>query len=80
MTEAPFNENTIDCVSLDRANHSERFVVAGDRFTEELIGRSSGAWRRLPGEYRKIAFFTSDGGTASPPPDGERRPAERDAL
>ena len=69
-------ENTIDCVSLDPAKNSERFVVAGDPFTEELIGPSSGAWSRLPGEYGKVAFVTTDGGTASPPPDGVRRPAK----
>ena len=66
-------ENTIDCVSLDPAKNSERFVVAGDPFTEELIGPSSGAWSRLPGKYGKVAFVTTDGGTASPPPDGVRR-------
>jgi hypothetical protein len=69
-------ENTIDCVSLDPARNSERFIVAGDPFTEELIGPSSGAWSRLPGEYGKVAYFTTDGGTASPPPDGVRRPAK----
>ena len=69
-------ENTIDCISLDPAKNSERHIVAGDPFTEELIGPSSGAWGRLPGEYGKIAYFISDGGTASPPPDGRRRPAK----
>jgi hypothetical protein len=68
-------ENTIDCISLDPARNSERFIVAGDPFCEELIGPSSGAWSRLPGEYGKVAYFTTDGGTASPPPDGVRRPA-----
>jgi 4-carboxymuconolactone decarboxylase len=43
---------------------------------EELIGPSSGAWSRLPGEYGKVAYFTTDGGTASPLPDGVRRPAK----
>jgi hypothetical protein len=68
-------ENTIDCISLDPARNSNRFIVAGDPFTEEVIGPSSGASSRLPGEYGKVAFFTTDGGTASPPPDGVRRPA-----
>jgi hypothetical protein len=68
-------ENTIDCISLDPARNSKRFIVAGDPFTEEVIGPSSGAWSRLPGEYGKVAYFTTDGGTASPPPDGVRRPA-----
>jgi hypothetical protein len=65
-------ENTIDCISLDPAKNNERHIVAGDPFTEELIGPSSGAWSRL----RKVAYFISDGGTASPPPDGVRRPAK----
>jgi hypothetical protein len=69
-------ENTIDRISLDPAKNSERFIVAGDPFTEELIGPSSGAWSRFPGEYGKVAYFTSDGGAASPPPDGVRRPAK----
>jgi hypothetical protein len=68
-------ENTIDCISLDPARNSERHVVAGDPFTEELIGPSSCAWSRLPGERGKVAYFISDGGTASPAPDGVRRPA-----
>ena len=46
-------------------------AVAGDPFTEQLIGPSSGAWGRDPGEaHGKIAYFLIDGGTASPPPDG----------
>jgi hypothetical protein len=69
-------ENTIDCVSLNPARNSYRFIVAGDPLNEELIGPSSAAWGRLPGEYGKVAFFTSDGGTASPLPDGVRRPAK----
>jgi hypothetical protein len=69
-------ENTIDCISLDPAKNSERHIVAGDPFTEELIGPSSGAWSRLSGDYGNVAFFISDGGTASPLPDGVRRPAK----
>jgi hypothetical protein len=69
-------ENTIDCISLNPAKNSESHIVAGDPFTEELIGPSSGAWSRLPGEPGKIAYFITDGGTASPPPDGVRRPAK----
>jgi hypothetical protein len=69
-------ENTIDCISLDPAKNSERHIIAGDPFTEELIGPSSGAWSRLPGGRGKVAYFISDGGTAAPPPDGIRRPAK----
>ena len=69
-------ENTIDCVSLNPAKNSDLFIVAGDPLNEELIGPSSAAWGRLPGEYGKVAFVTTDGGTASPLPDGVRRPAK----
>jgi sugar lactone lactonase YvrE len=69
-------ENTIDCVSLNPARNSDRFIAAGDPLNEELIGPSSAVWGRLPGEYGKVAFVTTDGGTASPLPDGVRRPAK----
>jgi hypothetical protein len=68
-------ENTIDCVSLNPAQNSYRFIVVGDPLNEELIGPSSAAWGRLPGEHGKVAYVTTDGGTASPLPDGVRRPA-----
>jgi hypothetical protein len=69
-------ENTIDCISLNPAKNSDRFIVAGHPLNEELIGPSSAAWGRLPGEYGKVAFVTTDGGTAAPLPDGVRRPAK----
>ena len=69
-------ENTIDCISLNPARNSDLFIVAGDPLNEELIGPSSAAWGRLSGEYGKVAYFITDGGTASPPPDGIRRPAK----
>lgn len=65
-------ENTIDRVSLDPAKNAERVIVAGDPFTDELIGPSSAVWSRTPGECGHIAFFITDGGTASPPPGGPR--------
>lgn len=68
-------ENTIDCVSLNPAKNNDRFIVAGEPLNEELVGPSSAAWGRLPGEYGKVAFVTTDGGTAAPLPDGVRRPA-----
>lgn len=69
-------ENTIDCVSLDPSKNTRCYVTVGDPFTEELIGPSSAAWGRRSGEYGKVAYVTTDGGTASPPPDGVRRPAK----
>jgi hypothetical protein len=69
-------ENTIDCVSLNPGRNSYRFIAAGDPLNEELIGPSSAAWGRLPGDYGKVAFVTTDGGTAWPLRDGVRRPAK----
>ena len=69
-------ENTIDCVSLNPAKNTDLFIVAGDPLNEEFVGPSSAAWGRLPGEYGKVAYVTTDGGTASPLPDGVRRPAK----
>jgi hypothetical protein len=65
-------QNTIDRVSMDPGKNSGfTQSVAGDPFNEQLIGPSSGAWGRGPGEEPgKIAYFLTDGGTASPPPDG----------
>ena len=66
-------QNTIDVVSMDPGlNSGFTQSVAGDPFTEELIGPSSGAWRRGPADYGRVAYFTTDGGTASPPPDGAK--------
>ena len=65
-------QNTIDRVSMHPGKNSGfTQSVAGDPFTAELIGPSSGAWGRGPGEGPgKVAYFLTDGGTASPPPDG----------
>ena len=72
---ATHRQNTIDIVSMDPANNSGfTQCVAGDPFSAELVGPSSGAWRRGPDDYGRVAFFITDGGTASPPPGG-RGPA-----
>jgi hypothetical protein len=69
-------QNTIDRLSLEPAENSdERISVAGDPFDPKLIGPSAGHWGRQPGEYGRLAFFTTDGGTASPP-DGGPQPAK----
>jgi hypothetical protein len=68
--------NTIDRVSMNpAANSGFTQSVAGDPYMEELIGPSSGIWGR-GGEYGRMAYFVSDGGTASPPPDGVVRPSK----
>lgn len=69
-------ENTIDRVRLAHdGNREGRAVVAGDPFTDMLVGPSAGAWSRVPGEKGRIAYFSSDGGTAEPP-DGIYRTAK----
>jgi hypothetical protein len=67
-------ESTIDRVQL--RPDAERICVAGEPFTEQLIGPSSAAWGRGPTDYGRVAYVTTDGGTTSPPPDGKTRPAQ----
>jgi hypothetical protein len=70
-------QNTIDRVSMNpAANSGFTQSVVGDPYTEELIGPSSCIWGRDAGEYGRVAYFVTDGGTASPPPDGVVRPAQ----
>jgi hypothetical protein len=70
-------ENTIDRVPLEPTQPTEpRICVLGQPFTEQLIGPSSAAWGRGPGDYGRVAYVTTDGGTTSPPPDGKIRPAK----
>jgi DNA-binding beta-propeller fold protein YncE len=61
-------ENTIDRVPLE-LNSGSRQSVAGQPFNELLLGPSSGAWSRVPEEYGRVAYFTTDGGQTAPPPD-----------
>jgi hypothetical protein len=68
--------NTIDRLALEPGeNGSEILSVAGNPFDDDLIGPSAGHWGRGRGEYGRVAFLTTDGGTATPPPGG-RRPAK----
>jgi hypothetical protein len=69
-------ENTIDRMSLEPDRNEERETVAGIPFDEDLIGPSSGAWGRGPGESGRVAFFTTDGGTTALPSDGLLRTAK----
>jgi hypothetical protein len=74
---ATHRQNTIDRVSLEPSENSDvRQSMAGEPFTEQLIGPTKGAWGRGPGEYGRVAYFMTDGGTKSPPPDGIVRPAK----
>ena len=56
-------ENTIVCVAMDPGGQRPmRTVVAGDPFTELLVGPSSAVWAREPAGYGRIAYVTTDGG------------------
>jgi hypothetical protein len=70
-------ENSIDRVPLTPgAPDATRQIVAGEPFDAELIGPSSGVWGRNPGDHGRLAYFTTDGGTTAPPPDGNVRTAK----
>src|SRR5262249_20704673 len=69
-------QNTIDRVPREPAGGEVRQIVAGKPFDEQLIGPSSGAWRRSPGDYGRVACCTTDGGSIAPPPDGIVRTAK----
>ena len=56
------------------ASKLSRAVMAGEPFTDQLIGPTSVAWGRLPGDYGRVAYTTTDGGIIKPAPDGKPRP------
>ena len=69
-------ENTIDLVHLSPdGNRGGRSVIVGDPFNELAVGPSAGRWGRAPGDKGRIAYFSTDGGTAQPP-DGKYRKAK----
>jgi hypothetical protein len=69
-------ENTIERMSLEPGRSDETESVVGSPFDADLVGPSSSAWGRAPGEYGRVAFFTTDGGTTALPADGILRPAK----
>jgi hypothetical protein len=68
-------QNTIERIPLDPRSGQARQTVAGIPFDEQLIGPSSFRWGRGPRDYGRVAYVTTDGGVAAPPPDGIVRPA-----
>ena len=74
--------NTIVRVPIHAgADAAATSVVAGDPFTEQLVGPSSAAWARGPADYGRIAYVTTDGGHTAieyhrPGNDGIIRPAQ----
>ncbi len=67
--------NTIDRVPLAPRHGSEVRRIAGDPFHETLVGPSSAAWGRGPGDPGRVAYMTTDGGTTAPPDGITRRAA-----
>jgi sugar lactone lactonase YvrE len=52
-----------------------RAIMAGEPFTDKIIGPTSLDWGREPGDYGRVAYVTTDGGTVKLAPDGVLRPA-----
>jgi len=59
--------NTLDRVPLAPRHGSEVRHIAGDPFDPVLPGPSSAAWGRRSGDYGRVAYVTTDGGTNAPP-------------
>lgn len=59
--------NTLDRVPLVPRHGSEVRHLIGDPFNEMLVGPSSTAWGRRPGEQGRVLYLTTDGGTTAPP-------------
>jgi hypothetical protein len=70
---ATHRQNTIARVPLDPSDDRTTQAVAGEPFDEQLIGPTSGAWGRRPGDNGRVVYVTTDGGLAAPPPDGRVR-------
>jgi sugar lactone lactonase YvrE len=68
-------QNTVERVPLPPRGGMARQAVAGEPFDEQLVGPSSAAWGRRPGDYGRIAYLTTDGGVIAPPTDDLVRPA-----
>jgi hypothetical protein len=68
-------ENKIDRIPLEPDTGPLR-TIAGERMNELLLGPTSAAWSRLPGESGRVAYVTTDGGQTAPPPDGIIRSAK----
>ena len=59
----------LDSAGLGRA------IMAGEPFSDKLIGPTSIDWGRGADDYGRVAYVTTDGGTVKLAPDGVLRPA-----
>ncbi len=64
-------ENRIDRAPLEPQGPA-LIPIAGHPLDPILLGPSSAAWSRAPGEEGRVAFITSDGGHTAPPEGGAR--------
>ena len=70
-------QNTLERIALRPGeNFGKAHSVVGRPFTEMLLGPTSAAWGRAPGDYGRVAYVASDGGIKAPMPDGVVRPAK----
>lgn len=69
-------DHIVERVSLEPGSSEPRpAAIAGDPFTDMIIGPTSIDWGRGPGDYGHVAYVTTDGGTVKLAPDGVLRPA-----
>jgi hypothetical protein len=68
-------ENRIDRAPIEPDGDAVR-PIAGEPLDEMLLGPTSAVWGRMPGEYGRVAYVTTDGGLIAPPPDGRVSPAK----
>ena len=66
--------NTLDRVPLATRHGSEVRHLLGEPLDTALVGPSSAAWGRNPGDTGRVIYVTTDGGTTAPP-DGVVRDA-----
>lgn len=66
--------NTLSRVPLTPRHGSEVRAIAGEPLNPALVGPSSAAWGRQPGDVGRVMYVTTDGGTTAPP-EGVVRPA-----
>jgi hypothetical protein len=59
--------NTFDRVPLTPRHGSEVRHLAGDPLDPVLVGPSSAAWGRGPGDYGRVSYVITDGGSIEPP-------------
>lgn len=68
-------DHIVERVPLAEAKGLGRAVMAGEPFTDSVVGPTSLAWGRGPNDHGRIAYAPTDGGVVQIAPDGGLRPA-----